>query len=1409
MSSNKVAVIGMAGVFPGAENIADLWSMLISGKSGIRSFQEDELAPEARALKRGGGERYVASKGYLNNAYEFDHTFFGMSKKDAQLLDPQQRHFLQVCWNAFHDAGYSPSSVENRRIGVYASSSVSDYAQTAAHQMDMSDWQQSLSVHSNNLRDLIATRISALLNLHGPSLNVQTACSSSMAALHEAWRGLLFGDCDLALAGGAAVRLPQESGHHYHENGVYSKDGNCQPFDANSSGTVSGNGVAAVVLKRLDDALRDGNHVYAIIDAVLANNDGSRKVGFTAPSLEGQCELFTEALEYSGIDCDALCYVEAHGTATPLGDPIEFTALNKALSKYSTQKHYCHLGSIKANVGHLDAAAGMTGFIKACLILQHRQVPPHPSFTAPNPHLDYAGSPFVIRNRLTELSKTGTLHAAVNAVGIGGTNVVAILSGVKEPVPQKKTGRHYFPFSVQENADLSRNHKCLREFLNRSEGSQSDLSARMASQLRGLKTKTGAWADWSNSLPADIISEQGINADARSICLIFPGGGSFFPQSLRIIKQEFPIIIEEWKNLIRNNVEEPYAHEVIDYLMEGTTPQGDTERDIYINLLITFLLNHCAMMVLNHLGVKADVVMGHSLGEYNAAVYAGTMAPVQALEIIKERAAIVAKAPARMVYSVFTNHVVISTLLEEYSIEIIAFNDSESLTVTLPQLYESEFKQRLRSKSIAYKKARIVASAHSSSLSEFMDDFRVYLSDYCFRPLQMPLVSNSTGKVMPAGTIPDSSYWVAHLREPVRFSSGIETLKTMGPLTYIQAGAGDGLAKIAAGPHENAVSLIGSRSNEKRALLSTVGALYHLQKNPQFPGLPDQKETVPHVPLPPYQFRLSTCKIDAKKAPATFTETGNPHEYLEVLAPLDWPQLGASSPFTGIALNEWLQNSVVDEEHNFIEVSAPSDLLTTDMLLKVRDRLHLANEDKVNRKYVFILSVGGEKKLSHIAPFRNFCVCINQELTGISTAVLVRHPGSMVNARGLAAILEHGPGAYLASGGQIYQPAFLKRAHHRLQDENTAQKLDGTLLLIGGTGRIGFHLAADLLTQTNCDLILVGRQKMSQQDAKTALIQKASERSVDEERLKVLRERSDRWQYVSADLSEADSFVKLLSQLEAANLHNITATLCLTAESYDDSIRKTLDSVTSEDLALQCRSKQGVLESLTQLEKQAHVHRTILFGSNAGKLGGVGMFSYSIASGFWDAWADEPAQQASRLSISFDAFRFVEHGRSVEQYIDGEHLTSLVIRLIQSPVNGSVLLSNTDYLQRYRKWVSNIAENPAIAVLKGDIPPLDHSGIDDLEREIFAHWEDLLGEEEIAKDADFFDLGGHSLAAFRMFAALRKRYSVQITLLDLVKHPTFSDFVDFIKEKLDGPLLETTIIGKAEHISLESLLEKN
>ncbi|EPJ48905.1 MAG: beta-ketoacyl synthase [Osedax symbiont Rs1] len=426
-ADNAIAIVGMAGRFPGADSVAALWKLLLNGGEGSRTLTDDDITS---ALHQPWLQHpdYVRRSACISKPAEFDVDFFKSNLADARMTDPQHRWFLTCCWEALEQAGYPQPEREGLRTGVFGGCSMGTYMiNNIINNPNYAD-RDPLMIMMTNEKDFLCSRVAYQLDLKGPAITVQTACSTSLVAIHQACQSLLSGECDMALAGGAAVNAYGETGYLYTPNGIRSPDGHCRPFDSRAQGTIFGDGVAVVVLKRLQDALQDRDHIVALIAATAVNSDGADKLGFTAPSVSGQQAVITEALDVAGLQAEQLSFVETHGTGTELGDAIEVRALTQAFD--SPLRQHCLLGSVKSNVGHLDAASGVTGLIKAALSVYHRRFPGTCHFETPNPELSLEQTPFYLSAKSVALERP-LLVGGVSSFGVGGTNAHAIVTALE------------------------------------------------------------------------------------------------------------------------------------------------------------------------------------------------------------------------------------------------------------------------------------------------------------------------------------------------------------------------------------------------------------------------------------------------------------------------------------------------------------------------------------------------------------------------------------------------------------------------------------------------------------------------------------------------------------------------------------------------------------------------------------------------------------------------------------------------------------------------------------------------------------------------------------------------------------------------------------------------------------------
>jgi len=689
--ATDIAVIGMSGRFPGAENIEIFWNNLVQGVETIQQFTEEELRLEGESEALLRNPDYVRAKGILNDIDLFDAHFFGYSAYDAKLTDPQHRLFLECAWEALESAGYVPEKYSGL-IAVYASMADSLYLQNNLLK------NKAVLQSCDQLQTRIATSIGALstqlsyrLNLKGPSVNIATACSSALVAIATACKGLIDYDCDIAIAGAVAIAVPQKRGYLFQQGGIDSPDGHCRAFDINAQGTVFSNGLGVVILKRLQDAIADGDSIHAIVKGWNVNNDGASKVGFSAPSVEGQARCVASALALADVDPDALSYVEAHGTGTALGDPIEMSALTEAFRIKTNKKAFCALGSVKTNIGHIDIAAGMAGFMKVVMALQHKIIPATLHYRQANTQIDFPNTPFYI-NAQTRDWRDGNVprRAGVNASGVGGTNAFLVLEEYVPP-PQhiQKKSPQLFLLSAKTKNALEKTTQHLRQFLEKNQ--QADLSHIAFTLQQGR-------ADFNHRrmfvcqnmldalsvlmhLPPDQCFTKQHTADALpKVIFMFPGQGSQYMGMAKNLYDAEPVF-KKWVDHCCDYVD-IQTKKSIHSLLFSTSPPNITEQDTRIVQPALFIVEYALAQLWMHIGIRPDAMIGHSLGEYVAACLSGVFTLENALGLVCHRAHCISQTNPGLMLAIEMEEQRLLDFLDTENVCIAAVNTPTSCVVS-------------------------------------------------------------------------------------------------------------------------------------------------------------------------------------------------------------------------------------------------------------------------------------------------------------------------------------------------------------------------------------------------------------------------------------------------------------------------------------------------------------------------------------------------------------------------------------------------------------------------------------------------------------------------------------------------------------------------------------------------------
>jgi acyl transferase domain-containing protein len=791
-----VAIIGMAGRFPGARNVAEFWKNQLAGIESISHFTVEELeVPDAVELSR--HTNYVRARSILEDVDLFDAEFFGMYPREAELMDPQQRLFLEACWNALEDSGCDPFTYPGA-IGVYGGNSVSTYFLsrlcadpdfirrfTGAYQVGNYP-----EMMGNNV-DFLATRVSYKLNLRGPAFTLQAGCSTSLLAVCQACQSLLTYQSDMALAGGSSITFPQKRGSFYQDGGMVSPDGHCRAFDADAQGTVFGSGVAVVLLKRMEDAVRDGDHIYAAIRGFGVNNDGAAKVGYTAPSVEGQARVIAMAQETAGVDPRTIGYIEAHGTGTPLGDPIELAALTQAFRTRTNDKQFCAVGTAKANVGHLDIAAGVTGLIHATHVVRHGILPPTLYFHKPNANFDMASSPFYVNANLKDWKTAeGPRRAGVSAFGVGGTNAHVVL----EEVPPTLSAASNQPvqllvLSARSESALDATTANLAAHLESHPGSNlADVAWTLQSGRRAFSSRRAVVVrDVPDAISA-LSQRDRKRVQTRSkpdenppVYFLFPGQGSQYPNMAREIYASQPLFR---KTLDRcAEILGPFLHtDLRELLYPGDDVSQEARRrvtDTIVAQPAIFSIEYSLAQLWLSWGIRPQAMLGHSIGEFVAATLAGVFSLEDALSLVAERGRMMQELPSGGMLSVRLGESDVRSRLNGQSngqLALAAVNAPSLCVVAGPLDAIAAFEQRLAGESVPCRRLVTSHAFHSSMMDPIVEPFTARAAQAHLQPPRIPYVSGVTGAWITDAEATDPAYWARHFRQPVQFSAGVSEL---------------------------------------------------------------------------------------------------------------------------------------------------------------------------------------------------------------------------------------------------------------------------------------------------------------------------------------------------------------------------------------------------------------------------------------------------------------------------------------------------------------------------------------------------------------------------------------------------------------------------------------------------------
>ncbi len=863
----SIAIVGMAGRFPGAANVEQYWRNLAAGVESIRFFAPEEVEASVTGQHDLKDPSFVRAGGVLDGVEDFDAPFFDFNPRDAEITDPQQRVFLECCWEALERAGYDPETFAGA-VGVFAGSGMNTYFlnNVLAHPEVF----RALAPHQILIgvdKDYLAPRVSYKLNLKGPSVTVQTACSTSLVAVHLACQSLQDYQSDLALAGGVAIRVPQRSGYRYQEGGIASPDGHCRAFDRDAQGTVTGSGAGVVVLKRLADALEDGDNILAVIRGSAINNDGSAKVGFTAPSVEGQVAVISEALAAAGVAAGSIGYVEAHGTGTALGDPIEVTALNKAFGLGADQGESCVLGSVKSNIGHLDTAAGIAGLIKTVLVLQNRAIPKSLHFSAPNPEIDFASGPFHVSQALTEWPAGGEpRRAGVSSFGIGGTNAHAVLeeAPAAEPSGPSRPWQLLLLSGRTPTALEAATDNLVRHLEEQPDQSFADVAFTTQVGRKALKHRRflvcrdrgDAIAALRSRDPQRVLTlAQG--GRERPVAFLFPGQGAQYVGMAKDLYDSEPAFrnaIDQCARLLQ-----PHLGLDLRTVLYPADPAADAAARLEQTALTQpalFAVEYALAELLREWGIRPAAMIGHSIGEYVAACLAGVFSLQDALALVAARGRLVQALPAGAMLGVPRPEEETRRRLTG-GLSLAAVNGPAFSVVSGPAEEIDALAALLAAEGIEGRRLHTSHAFHSAMMDPVLEAFAQEVAKVRLSAPRIPFVSNLTGTWIEAAQATDPAYWVRHLRETVRFADGAAELLQDRSRVLLEVGPGRTLASFvrASSPERTALTTLRHPTDAEggEPLAQSLGRLWLAGVRVDWPGF-YAHQSRRRVLLPTYPF---------------------------------------------------------------------------------------------------------------------------------------------------------------------------------------------------------------------------------------------------------------------------------------------------------------------------------------------------------------------------------------------------------------------------------------------------------------------------------------------------------------------------------------------------------------------------
>ncbi|MCX7746684.1 MAG: SDR family NAD(P)-dependent oxidoreductase [Clostridia bacterium] len=1413
---NEIAIIGMSGRYPGAPDLDSFWQNLKDGKEGIRFFSDEEL------YKLGVPEEHIKAPNFVKAASTidsidcFDAGFFGYSPKEAKLLDPQQRIFLECAWNALENGGYSPESYSGA-IGVYGSSSLNTYLLFNLMKNPLySNWQNDFEVMVGNDKNFLSTRVAYHMNLKGPAVDIQTACSSSLVAIHFACNALLNYECDMALAGGVSIYVPQRTGYFYQEGGIMSPDGKCRAFDKKSCGTVFGNGVGILLLKRLSEALEDNDTIHAVIKSTAINNDGSQKVGYTAPSVDGQVELITRALALADVSPESVSYVEAHGTGTVYGDPVEVAALTKSFfgEEGFRYKQYCALGSVKTNIGHLDAASGVTGVIKTVLALKNKEIPPTISFNEPNPKIDFINSPFYVNTQLKKWSDSKTpRRAGVNSLGIGGTNAFIVLEEPPQQLDDEasplKSRKEILLLSARSEAALKRKCEDLHKYLlSNKQASTGEIGYTLHVGRKMFPYRQFIVCESTDEMISKLSPDKReeipvIHCDKinRPAVFVFPDHGEqYITAGYDLYKKvpQFKESVDRCAQIVLLKLNK----DIRSFLCEDN-PDTPKISDVFP---LFFAFEYALAQLLIKKGINPSALIGSGLGEYSAACIAGIMSLEEALSIVMEY----------------------SSLFEQQGIVLV-----------------SE-----------------IASISENGLKAIVDAITLYLKEIRLKAPKIPLMNPLTGLWITEQNALNAAYWANVRFIPTSMDKGFAQLLEEPSYLFLELGAGNNAtsksikAVISPERRDEILPLICAceNHNKQREHLAYIFGRYlcyggSIQIKDYYENLNFRR-----IPLPGYPFERQSYWIN----PAAFEkETPKEPDTIEKNTDISkwfympvWKRTPAPPPPMTVNTESWLVFIRNDDfsgaflsllkrnKQHIITVACGEHFQKTEedtftispgssedycaLLDDLKGRkvmpqkliyLWLPRETEVfddMKLYgfdalIYLIKAWENKGFRHLSslwiagtntykvehndvvnPYSGlYCglaKTIPQEYNGITCHTIdIWQWDKSCTEQFLTEILSEPMESEIAYRKtyrfiQEIQPLSLGKNPH----ERCSFREKGTYLITGGLGKLGLIFAEYLARFYKANIILTGRSPFPDRAAWQQHLKSNSPFSSQIKKIIELEELGGNVLVHQANIADAAQLEALVNTREKqfGALNGVIHCAGITG----GRAVKLLADYEAKDALEQFEAKIKGTALLAEIARQVNPDFVLLVSSITSVLGGAGLSLYTAANMFLDGFVKSSFTNNQRwLSMNLDWIYSESHRNITAEFdkfaITSEEITDVFHRVVTQSVEEQVIVSTGDLRMRIKELgkkaekksprsdSKTLSQRPPISTPY--VPPYTEK-----EKIVAGIWGDELEIDKIGRNDNFFELGGNSLIAISVVSKLKKEFGIDIPTVSLYEKLT-------------------------------------